>query len=382
MKKIALILLILLISFTFINTNAFSINAEFQTSAKSMMLIEKESGREIYSKNAEIPLPMASTTKIVTALTVLENCENLDEIVKIDDRAVGVPGTSIYLTKGERMTVRELLYGMMLVSGNDAATALAYHISGNIDDFCELMLETAKISGATNSSFKNPHGLDEDGHFTTAHDLALISARALKNSTFAEIVSTKQIQISGNEKVVKRYLKNKNKLLNTFDGATGVKTGFTDDAGRCFVGSANRNDTEFVCVLFNCGPMFEDCSKLLENAFEEYKVIELVPSYNYIRKVGVEDGKDEYLKVYSRKGFSYPLSEDEQNKLIYEYNIPESLTAPIEKDSIVGNFNIYLDGELLFSENVYAMEEIKSINILDNIREIIRNWNIKSLDII
>ncbi|HIV01657.1 MAG TPA: D-alanyl-D-alanine carboxypeptidase [Candidatus Caccopulliclostridium gallistercoris] len=379
MKKILVCLAILLL------VNAFfarvEVKADFQTSAKAMCLIEKTTGREICSKNEEEKLPMASTTKIVTALTVLENCDNLDEKFKVDDRAVGVPGTSIYLIKGEELTVRELLYGMMLVSGNDAATALALHISNSIEEFCNLMQETALKAGATNSSFSNPHGLDEEGHYTTAHDLALIAAKALQNPTFAEIVSTRDCKISGNEKNSIRYLKNKNKLLNTFQGATGVKTGFTDDAGRCFVGSAEREGTEFVCVLFNCGPMFEECSSLIEEAFKNYSLIEIVPSYNYISKVGVIDGREEDVKVYSRKGFSYPLSEDEKNRIVYEYNIPENITAPIEKDSVVGNFNIYLDGKLLFSENVYAMEEIKSVNFLENLKEIIKNWNSNFLDI-
>lgn len=379
MKKLIIFLALLLAINVFI-PKGFAI-ANFQTSAKAMELIEKTTGRVIYSKNSDEKLAMASTTKIVTALTVLENCDNLDEIVNVDDRAIGVPGTSIYLIKGEKLTVRELLYGMMLVSGNDAATALAYHISDSIEAFCALMLETAKRAGASNSSFSNPHGLDEEGHYTTAHDLALITAKALSNQTFAEIVSTKECKISGNEKAPVRYLKNKNKLLNSFEGATGVKTGFTDDAGRCFVGSAERDGTEFVCVIFNCGPMFEECATLLEEAFKEYKLIEIVPPYNYIRRVGVIDGKEESLKVYSRKGFSYPLTEEEQNRLIYEYDIPENIEAPIEKDSIVGKFNIYLGNKLLFSEEVYAMEEVKSVNFFDNIKEIIRNWNTNFLDI-
>lgn len=379
MKKLIIFLALLLAINVFI-PKGFAI-ANFQTSAKAMELIEKTTGRVIYSKNSDEKLPMASTTKIVTALTVLENCDNLDEIVNVDDRAIGVPGTSIYLIKGEKLTIRELLYGMMLVSGNDAATALAYHISDSIEAFCALMLETAKRAGATNSSFSNPHGLDEEGHYTTAHDLALITAKALSNQTFAEIVSTKECKISGNEKAPVRYLKNKNKLLNSFEGATGVKTGFTDDAGRCFVGSAERDETEFVCVILNCGPMFEECATLLEEAFKEYKLIEIVPPYNYIRRVGVIDGKEESLKVYSRKGFSYPLTEEEQNRLIYEYDIPENIEAPIEKDSIVGKFNIYLGNKLLFSEEVYAMEEVKSVNFFDNIKEIIRNWNTNFLDI-
>ncbi len=382
MKKFCLIIVALLLSFNimlYFNNNFVIANET--TSAKSMVVIEKESNRLIYSKNENEKLPMASTTKIVTALTVLENCDNLDEVVNVDDRAIGIPGTSIYLMKGEKLTVRELLYGMMLVSGNDAATALAYHISENLEDFCKLMKKTAESAGAYNSSFSNPHGLDEMGHFTTALDLALITSKALKNPVFAQIVSTKECTISGNDKTPIRYLKNKNRLLNSFNGATGVKTGFTDDAGRCFVGSAKKDETEFICVVLNCNLMFEECSTLLNKALNKYKLVELIPSYNYIKNIDVVDGREDSIKVYSRKSFSYPLSDEEQNMIIYEYELPDNVIAPIEKDDIVGRFNIYLNNELLFSENVYAMEEVESINILENIKEIIKNWNNNFLDI-
>ena len=383
MKKICFVLIIvaLICNLFLVNYSEKVVNADDISSAKSMALIEKESNRLIYSKNANEQLPMASTTKIITALTVLENCSDLNEMVDVDDRAVGIPGTSIYLIKGEKLTVKELLYGMMLVSGNDAATALAYYVSGSIEDFCKLMLLTAQNAGAYNSSFANPHGLDENGHYTTALDLALITAKALKNDVFAEIVSTKEYKISGNEKTPIRYLKNKNRLLNSFEGATGVKTGFTDDAGRCFVGSAKKNNTEFICVVLNCNLMFEECASFLNKALNNYKLVELIPSYNFIKNIDVIDGREETIKVYSRKSFAYPLSDEEQNMIVYEYNLPENLVAPIEKDGIVGEFKIYLNDELLFSENVYAMEEVKSINLLENIKEIIKNWNNNFLDI-
>ena len=170
MKKIGSVIFLLFALLISFNIPSIPAYAEVSTSAKSMVILEKQSTRVLFSKNAEQKLPMASTTKIVTALTVLENCNNLEEIVYVDDRAVGVTGTSIYLRKGERLTVKELLYGMMLVSGNDASTALALHISDNIEDFCDKMQQTAKKAGAFNSSFKNPHGLDEEGHYTTAYD--------------------------------------------------------------------------------------------------------------------------------------------------------------------------------------------------------------------
>ena len=231
---------------------------ECATSAKAMCVIEQSSGRVLFGKNIHKKLAMASTTKIFTAITVLENCDDLEEKVFVDDRAVGIEGTSIYLRKGEVLTVKELLLGMMLPSGNDAATALAYHISGDIKTFCDLMQETCQKIGANNSSFKNPHGLDENGHYTSAYDLALVSAYALQNKDFHEISTTKSAVISGNKEVKSRFLKNKNKLLRTFEGCNGVKTGFTDNAGRCFVSSAKRGDMTVVCSVLNCPDMFEE----------------------------------------------------------------------------------------------------------------------------
>ena len=159
---------------------------------------------------------------------------------------------------------------------------------------------------------------------------------------------------------------------------TGVKTGFTDDAGRCFVGSAKRENMEIIGVLLNCGPMFEDCERLFDISFEKYNLFEILEPYNYIKKHAVQDGKEESVKVYTRKGFSYPLTLEEYNLLKIEYDMPEILKAPIQKEDIVGQVHIYLDEELLFSENIYAMEAVRSVNILENIKEIIKNWNVNS----
>ena len=231
MKKISLSICSIIVGFILVLVFSLNINLKkdkvyADSSAKAMCLIETGSSRKLYSKNETIKLPMASTTKIVTALTVLDNCSDLDEEFKIDNRAVGIPGTSIYLKQDETLTVRELLYGMMLPSGNDAATALAYHIANDIPRFCELMNKTASKCGAYNSNFENPHGLDSPGHFTTAYDLALITAQALRNETFKDIVTTKSTKIRGSSEGSYRYLKNKNRLLNSLDGCIGVKTGY------------------------------------------------------------------------------------------------------------------------------------------------------------
>lgn len=348
--------------------------AEYETSAKAMIVLEQNSGRVILQKNIHQKLAMASTTKIVTALTVLNNCKNINQIVKIHNGAVGVPGTSIYLKHGEEITVKELLYGMMLPSGNDAATALAYYVGGTIEQFCTLMNECAVNLGAVNSRFKNPHGLDEAGHYTTAYDLAVITAQALKNETFKQIVTTKSTRIKGSSIGSYRYLKNKNKLLNTLDGCIGVKTGFTNNAGRCLVSATQKNGTTYVCVCLNCGPMFEESASALNFANENYLNVELLPEYKIVKPVTVNDGKVEYVKVYSKRSFYYPLTASEASRIEYRYNLPNSIDAPVKKDEVVGQIEIYLDNHLLFSEKVYTINSVQKIGVWSNIQDIISNW--------
>jgi len=299
-NKITILLLVIFLLFLVsFRTPDYEVKADTLTSAKSMCVIETDSSRKLYAKNEDNKVAMASTTKIVTALTVLNNCNDLDKEIKIDNRAVGVPGTSIYLKNDEVITVRELLYGMMLPSGNDAATALAYYIAKDIPAFCDLMQKTANICGAYNSSFQNPHGLDENNHYTTAHDLALITAKALENETFKEIVTTKSTRIRGATQGTYRYLKNKNRLLNTLDGCIGVKTGYTDDAGRCLVSACERKGFRTVCVVLNCGPMFEESNDLLIRSYNDYEKFTLLPSYKIIRRLTVNEGKETSVKTYT-----------------------------------------------------------------------------------
>ena len=340
------------------------------TTAKGMAVLEMESGRVLFSKNMDTKLKMASTTKIVTALTVINNCENLDEPFKINNKAVGIEGTSIYLKYNEVLTARELLYGLMLRSGNDASVALALHCANTIEEFAEMMNETAKQCGALNSHFVNPHGLDADEHYTTAYDLALITTKALQNPTFKEIVSTKNIKISGGEQGT-RYLVNKNRLLNSLDGCIGVKTGFTSKAGRCLVSAVERDGMTIVAVVLNCGPMFEESTDLLNLAFTNYKNVELLKSYNYICNIPVIDGEKNKVRVYNPKGFSYPLTMEEQSKVSIDYDLPNQLKAPIKAESKVGTAKVYFDDKLLFETDILAMENIESDAIINKIKDII-----------
>lgn len=347
------------------------------TSAKAMVTIEANTKRVLYEKNKDERLPMASTTKIMTALCALESGSNLDEEFEIDPRAVGIEGTSMYLRKGEKLCLRDLLYGLILPSGNDASCTIAYRISGSIEDFVALMNKKAKELNLVNTNFVNPHGLDAKDHYTSAYDLAIITAEALKNPEFVEIIGTKSKSVkgAGGEQGELRFLKNKNKLLTSFEGCTGVKTGFTDMAGRCFVASSKRGDLSVISVVLNCGHMFEECAMLMEKAFEEYNYIEVLEPYLFYRKAPVLKGKENEVKLWTKQGFYYPLTKEESLKISYDYEIDENLIAPLEKEQVVGKLTIKLCDEVLFETEIYTMDEIKSNELFENMKQIGHHWN-------
>ncbi len=248
---------------------ADSLATEVNSSAASMALIDGDTGELIYSKNCDAKRYPASTTKICTAITVLENYTLLDLPVPIPDEAVGVEGSSLYLQKGEMLSVRDLLYGLMLQSGNDCAVALAVIVGGSVDGFVKMMNETAQKAGALNTNFVTPNGLHDDDHYTTARDLCAISYYAMKNDTFREIVATKRHKTPYLNHNYDRNFPNKNKILFNYEGGNGIKTGFTKKSGRCLVSSATRNGKTYICAVLNCGDMFEECMRLMDCAFAE-----------------------------------------------------------------------------------------------------------------
>ena len=345
------------------------------SSAKAAAVIETSTKRKLFVQNENQKLPMASTTKIMTAITAIENCNNLDEKFEISPKAVGVPGTSLYLRKGDIYSTRDLLYALMLISGNDASVAIAEHVAGSTAEFVTLMNETAKKIGATNSHFANTHGLDADGHYTTAYDLACITSYALENETFREIVSTKNTKIeNGKEGGDVRYLKNKNKLLHTLDGCIGVKTGFTDDAGRCLVSAIEKDGIRIVCVVLNCGPMFPESAQLLAECAENFKLVDVTKLYDFNHKVAVLDGRVESVQIGTKESFVYPLTESEVENLKFVYSLPESLQAPMKKGTEIGKVEVFLNNDLLFSEKIFTMEEIKPKSVMQRMKDFFGNW--------
>lgn len=347
--------------------------AESYTSAKAMCVMESGSKRVLASKNCDTKLAMASTTKIMTAITAIESDKDLDSPFTISPKAVGVNGTSLYLRQGEVFTLRDLLYGLMLISGNDASVAIGEYVGGNVTKFVEMMNEKARSIGALNSHFDNTHGLDSKTHYTTAYDLALITSYAMANDIFREIVSCKNTKIT-NADGKTRYLKNKNKLLSSLKGCNGVKTGFTDDAGRCLVTSCERDGMNVVCVVLNCGPMFEESAQLLNEAFKEYHLVDLTSGYAFKDKLKVEEGEKEYVNIATFGSYCYPLKSSELKKVKYVYDIEKSVEAPIEKGREIGEVKIFIDNDLHFSEKIYTIENVRRNSIFRKLKDLIEQW--------
>lgn len=351
MKKTLITLLLLLVSI-------FSINQPKQKFAwaqnsSSEIVMEINSGRVLHETNAHDKKFMASTTKILTAITVIENCNLLDKVT-VTKETVGVEGSSIYLLEGEILTVKHLLYGLMLRSGNDCAETLAVYCSGNIDNFANLMNETAKKIGANNSNFVNPHGLHDDNHYTTAYDLALISCYAMKNSDFREIVSTKTVKIPHTKRNYDRVLINKNKMLTEYEGSTGIKTGYTKKAGRCLVSSCIRNGMELICVVLNCPPMFERSKNLLTECFDDYKLYNIIESDHIVGFVSDGLTKRKHA-LFIKNDVNLPLTEEEYKQINIKYLYPETVDNLQFMTDEIGIIKIYVGNNLIFEEKIYTI---------------------------
>lgn len=255
-------------------------------SAVSACIIECDSGDTVYKKNSAKKMPMASTTKIMTAIIAIENAP-LKKVITVSSDAVGVEGSSIYLCENERLTTEELLYALMLESANDAACALAIEIGGNIENFVDMMNDKASSLGLRNTHFSNPHGLSDPDHYSTAQDLAKLMAYCMKNETFAKITSTKKFSLDGSDDSYSRLLVNHNRLLGTYDGITGGKTGFTKNAGRCLVTACERNGVQLCAVTLNAPDDWNDHKSMYSYGFTLYKrvVLESVGQFEFTAPV-------------------------------------------------------------------------------------------------
>ena len=337
--------------------------------AKGAVLIDGESGRILFAQNADEMLPEASCTKIMTALLALENA-SLGEDVTAGKNAHGVEGTSIYLSEGETLSMEQMLYGLMLRSGNDAAVAIAEHIGGSVSGFAEMMNRRAEELGA-DAQFKNPHGLHAEGHKASALGLARIMREAMKNPTFRTITGTQKkiIPWVGNE--YSRVLQNKNRLLSDYEGATGGKTGYTSKAGRCLVFSAKRDGMELIGTVLNCYTWFDTATVMLDYGFENFRMERAMERGATAAVINVKDGELATVDAVCAEALAGAVEIGAKPEVKVE---TKKLTAPIRKGDAVGTAKLISNGQLIDECKLVAAHDVKTWNIASAFKALLRNW--------
>lgn len=370
MKKLSWILIFVFIWALFLQTSVFAVSAQY------MCVMDSLTGRVLYEKNAYTTYSMASTTKIMTAIVALENC-NPDDIATVSYNASRTEGSSLYLQEGEKIRMIDLIYGLMLRSGNDAAVVIAEHIGGSVEGFCDLMNEKAKEIGAKNSSFKNPNGLDAEGHYTTAYDLALITRYALKNPEFAKMCATKNKVIYTVDTNRGITVTNHNRLLNMYEGCDGVKTGYTKKTGRCLVSSATRNGFQVICVTLNAPNDWNDHSSMLDAAFNEYKPVEFIKKAQLMGSINIKNGEIENIDLLSGEDILIPLKDGEAPKANMRLEKPDSICAPVVENQVIGKAIVSWDGIVIKEVDLLAalsVSEKEPICFSQNFIQILKNW--------
>ena len=354
--------------------------------SRKAVVIERKSRRVLYGKKENERAKMASTTKIMTALVVIQNT-NLNNIVEVSKKAASIGGSRLKLKKGDKITVKDLLYGLMLKSGNDAAVALAEYVGGSVADFAELMNKNAEKLGLKNTHFVTPHGLDDEEHYTTAYELALLTDYALKNEVFADIVKTKSASITVNGQI--RTINNTNELLGNLNGVYGVKTGFTNGAGRCLVTAIKREDLDIICVVLEADTKKDrtkDSVKLIENTFKNYKIVLLNNKINeefinwnnmncnriYIEK---GDGKRLSLKLDYNEEIKYPILKKSDNKIKINIIANSELKAPVKTNTEIGKLQIKYDNEIIKEISIINTNTINKKSINNYMQEFFKRYS-------
>lgn len=370
MKKLFIFVLTCIIFFT----SSFA-TTSLTISATSAIAIDSDSLRILYEKNAFSKKPMASTTKVMTIIVAIEN-NSLDDIVTISQKAASTSGSSAQLKAGKKIKLEELLYGLMLKSGNDAAVAIAEHTAGSVEEFAKLMNNKAVEIGALNTNFVTPHGLDENNHYSTAYDMAIIASYALKNPTISKIVNTKEKTMYF-EDGTSVYLSNTNKLLSLYSGADGVKTGYTGMAGRCLIGSATKNNWQVITVVFgepSSASRLNDTIKILDYCFDNYHLTDLCTLYHLNFKINVEKGKKNNITPKYESSLLIPLTEEEIKAVTIRKSYSNELIAPITDNQIIGKVDFMLNDVLLGSIKLLSGENIERLNYKDYYNILLNNF--------
>ncbi len=337
---------------------------EVAVSAKSAILICADSGSVLWSKNEKEMLPMASTTKIMTALLALESmqaCSNKE--VEITEEMVRVEGTSMGLMPGDIVNLEALAKGMLLCSGNDAANAAAIAVSEDVGKFISLMNEKAKLIGMFDTKFSTPSGLDKDNHHSTAEDMAVLGSYAMENEDFAKIVSQKSMQVKFINPGKTVNIRNHNKLLRLYDGCIGIKTGFTKSAGRCLVSCAQKNGIKLICVTLNAPNDWDDHTKLYDFGFNN-TVLKNFDDKNFKISIPLEGRNKGSIEASGASDFSLSFKKGDENKIKREVEVPAACKIPVEKGQIVGKVVYYLDNKAIGQNDILSETEVKNIKII------------------
>ena len=349
-----------------------------EVNAHGAIIMDYKTGRVLWGKNENEPMSMASTTKIMTAIIALEN-GNMDDMVTVSKRAAASPDVQMNLVTGEKIKLKDLMYALMYTSYNDAAVAIAEHVGGTVEDFCKMMTDKAHEIGAVNTIFETPSGLDKGDHRSTAYDMALIAKYALDNKEFMEL-------IQGSEKVVKTerreyYLVNKNRLLREFSGANGMKTGFTNKAGHCFVGTAKRDDMQLITVVLASGwggkgreQKWVDTKRLLNYGFENFEYKEIIVKDEPAGNVEIFRSKNTDIPALYSDGLVIPMNKEEIDTVSVIAEIPKQLKAPVALGDILGMVKVYLGDELYTEIPIIASEGAERHDLKTSLEKVISQW--------
>lgn len=328
-----------------------STNKNINMSARCAIALDSKSKVVLYEKNAYELVPMASTTKIMTALVALKYGD-LDRKIEISSKASSIKGSTVGFRKGEQISIKELIYGLMLRSGNDAAIAIAEGISGSVEEFAKLMNEYAGEIGVINTHFETPHGLDKDEHYSTAYDLAVVTAKAKENELFNEIVSSKDVD--GKTLGFTRNYHNINKILWQMPEANGVKTGYTGKAGKCLVSSANIQGNDIIVVVLNCTERWKESIKIFDYVNKNYEFKKMFAKGDSAGEIVLKRGN---INLEFQDDVIIPVKNG------VEYNVkiikPEKINYTINKGDKIGKICVYADGELIYSNSLQASNAFK-----------------------
>lgn len=355
-RKIALS--IFLIMFLFNVSVSPLLAAEPQIEGRAAAVIDSKSGQIIYGFQENVPLPPASITKILTAILAIEKTKPTD-MVKIGKNPPLCEPSSIGLKEGETISMENLLYALMIKSANDSAVAIAEKISGSVPDFAKLMNKRAMELGATNTNFVNPNGLPDPNHHSTAHDLAIMAKYLMTDPLIRKIVSTKQKTIPRADDTAVKWLPNHNKMLWQYEGANGVKTGYTSEAKQCLVASAVRGNQEFIAVVLGSqgSNVWTDATSLLDYGFNNFATIKQKDSNILLKTVGVKKGSDD-VGLITEKDFYYTLPKGQAGSVTEKVEVNSNITAPVKKGQVLGHIKFFLSSKELGSVNLVAQNNV------------------------